>query len=510
MDTGVTLPRGFDTLDQYAAALSQAYGRFGYLAQMHIVNFFVSDQWSKLPPEWQQYFDADAFHISSLVKMASTGTVDSDCPDSLRAYIEQMVSLQFPREKLTPTADNSDACEERSRIQKYFLDGMSPKKQAEVIELSQLVTEIATATGCRRITDVGAGQGYLTRVLAYASNSSTAQLLALDHDWKQARGAEKYQKRTLKRLRGPRARSEGYVWDDALETRIVHDVQAIDMQTALKLADISQQGVPDGAFMLCGLHACGNLSSAVLRAFAESNAAAVALVPCCYNHITEKHPSSVSKGAGECLDQIQTKQSLQDEQLPGFPLSDRFPGVLLGANSLKAACQATPRWEHEFDSTMESFKRNFFRALLHHLMVSSGGLEADAPFPVVGKITTTDLDQARQDTLDQLADNRTDNSDDIDFALYVYAALKRLDYAWRPSVAQCIACRQEMQHGLKQMAAVWALRSMIGSLIESIIVVDRAAYLSRHCGPGGLVRAFALFDPVTSPRNIVLVGQRKR
>ncbi|KAJ1879653.1 hypothetical protein LPJ57_002712, partial [Coemansia sp. RSA 486] len=84
-----------------------------------------------------------------------------------------------------------------------------------------------------------------------------------------------------------------------------------------------------------------------------------------------------------------------------------------------------------------------------------------------------------------------------------------LQYPWVPTVAQCARCHREMRHGLKQMAAVWALRSMVGALIESIIVVDRAAYLSEHCGAGGTVGAFALFDPVTSPRNIVLVGQRK-
>ncbi|KAJ1841413.1 hypothetical protein LPJ73_006127, partial [Coemansia sp. RSA 2703] len=132
---GVTLPDGFDSLDQYAIALNQAYARFGYLAQMHIVNFFVCDQWAKLPIEWQRYFDSDALSIPSLVKMAATGTVADDCPDSLRAYVDLMVSLQFPREQL----DCSNGVnEEKERVQKYFLDGMSPKKQAEVIELSQL------------------------------------------------------------------------------------------------------------------------------------------------------------------------------------------------------------------------------------------------------------------------------------------------------------------------------------------------------------------------------------
>ncbi|KAJ1823091.1 hypothetical protein LPJ56_000426 [Coemansia sp. RSA 2599] len=498
--TGVTLPKEYESLDAYAEALCQAYRDYGYLAQMHIVDFFVANHWKQLPLEWQEYFDSDNFEIKSLIEMASSAAVSADCPESLRTYVRQMFALQFPRTKVEVGSSKDAGGHRQQQIPKYFLGGMSLKKQAEVIELSQLVNRVAVDTGCRRIVDVGAGQGYLTRVLAYANGGSNAELLAIDHDWKQVRGAERYQESTLKRLKGPRARSDGFEWDDSLVGRIKHDVQAVDMQTTGALADLCRKDLGDGRFMLCGLHACGDLSSAVLKTFAESDAAAVVLVPCCYNHITEN-----AEHTGGCIE-APLNQSAPGAQ-PGFPLSTRFSGMSLGTNSLKAACQAAPRWEHDAEGTMGSFQRNFFRALLHYLMVADGGLSTDAKFPVVGKITATDLQQARDEASGELAD--VFSEEETDFAVYARAALAKLRYPWVPTVARCAACHHEMRHGLRQMAAVWALRSMVGALIESILVVDRAAYLGERCGADGTVDAFALFDPVTSPRSIVLVARRK-
>ncbi|KAJ2724537.1 hypothetical protein GGI07_001884 [Coemansia sp. Benny D115] len=500
-DSGVTLPKGFESLNAYAQKLAQAYHSYGYLARMHIVDFFVSKHWNSLPTEWQQYFDKADFPITSLIDMASKGTVASECPDSLQEYVEQMFALQFPREKQSDAGEQDMGDDERQQILRYFLEGMSPKKQAEVVELSRLINRVSMETGSQRIVDVGAGQGYLTRVLAYGSGSSGAELLALDHDWRQARGAEKYQERVLKRLGGPRARSEGYRWNDSLRTRIVHDVQAISMQKTTELESVSQKGLGGEGFVLCGLHACGDLSSAVLKTFAEGQARAVVLVPCCYNHISERPDT-----AG-VLGEAQLNETGVGE-LPGFPLSNAFSNVVLGTNALKAACQAAPRWEHDTAGTVESFRRNYYRALLHYLMVARGGLPRDSAFPVVGKITNTDLDQSRRQVLEQIDASKEDTAE-IDFAVYVFAALEKLQYKWRPSVTECMVCRRENRHGLVQMAAVWALRSMVGSLVESIVVVDRAVYLREHCG-GGAVRAFALFDPVTSPRNVVLVAQRNK
>ncbi|KAJ2858243.1 hypothetical protein FB639_005938, partial [Coemansia asiatica] len=378
--------------------------------------------------------------------MASTAAVAPDCPESLRTYVKQMFALQFPRAKLNieSSADSSREQQQKLQIPKYFLGGMSPKKKAEVVELSQLINRIAAATSSRRIADVGAGQGYLTRVLAYGNSSSKAELLAIDYDWKQAKGAEKYQESTLKRLRGPRARSDGFEWDESLVNRITHGVQTVNMQTTGALTGLCKHNLGDDRFMLCGLHACGDLSSAVLKTFAKSNAAAVVLVPCCYNHITEN--AEQMGGSVEAP----LNQSAPGAQ-PGFPLSKKFSNVFLGTNSLKAACQAAPRWEHDTDGTMESFRRNFFRALLHYLMVTAGGLSTSAKFPVVGKITATDLQRAKEEACDQLADGFSD--DEAGFAIYARAALAKLQYLWVPTVAQCAACHREMHCGLKQMAA---------------------------------------------------------
>ncbi|KAJ1959763.1 hypothetical protein GGI12_004166 [Dipsacomyces acuminosporus] len=420
-----------------------------------------------------------------------------------------MFALRFPRDKVSVDGDSSRSEEDRRRILKYFLDGMNPKKQAEVVDLAYLVDLVAQSSNSQLVVDVGAGQGYLSRVLAYGENTSRPSVLAVDFAEGQKRGAEVYQRRTIKQLRGQKAKADGYKWDDSNENRLIHKVLAVGMGSTQELAEISRTAANGTSWMLCGLHACGDLSSSVLKTFAESpDAKAVVLVPCCYNHISE------NRGAG----------------ISGFPLSEEFQGIEFGLNALKAACQATSRWGTKAEDTMEAFRRNYYRALLHYLMVSQGKLSKDDSFPSVGGVTSTDLHAAMErermqfDVYQQqgqtsagleieaqgsgMKENNGMTEEDKDFALYVYAALGKLKHKWHPQLQLCIDCRRQMSHGFKQMAAVWTLRSLVGPLIEGMVVLDRALYLRSHCGPGGSVSAFALFDPVTSPRNVVLVAKR--
>ncbi|KAI8324229.1 hypothetical protein GQ54DRAFT_74659 [Martensiomyces pterosporus] len=500
---GIQIPDGFSSVEEYALEVKQIYSKFSYLPTMHIVDFFVTNHWSELPSEWREYFESDGFHVGSLIAMASSGEVPENSPDSLREYVEKMFSLRFPREKVE--ADKGRSEEDKRRVLKYFLDGMSPKKQAEVVDLSHLIDLVAQSSGSKLVVDVGAGQGYLSRVLAYSENKSRPSVLAVDFAEGQKRGAETYQRRTIKQLRGQKARADGYQWDDANEQRLVHRVLSVSMENTQQLAEVARTAAGGSNWMLCGLHACGDLSSAVLKTFAESrDASAVVLVPCCYNHISES----------------------REEGASGFPLSKEFQGIEFGINALKAACQAPSRWGTKAEDTMEAFKRNYFRALLHYLMVSHGQLSTKDKFPAVGGVTTTDLHAAMerermqfdkyaeelQRQEDSEAPGGTGNNrlaeEDKEFALYVYAALNKLKHTWHPPLRECVDCRRRMGFGFKQMAVVWTLRSLVGPLIEGMLVVDRALYLKAHCGPEGQVEAFALFDPVTSPRNVVLVAQR--
>ncbi|KAJ2684617.1 hypothetical protein IWW39_004795 [Coemansia spiralis] len=471
VDNGIELPDGFSSASEYVAEVRRIYSPYAFLAQMHIVDFLVRPHWESLDAEWRSYFMSDEFDIGKLIPMAAHGQMDEACPSSLREFVGKMFSLQFPRQRMGDQATG----EERELVLKYFVDGMSEKKREEVVDLAALVGNVARGTGSGLVVDVGAGQGYLSRVVAYG-RADAPRVLAVDFAEGQKRGAEVHQRRTLKRLQGKRAVAEGFKGPSDIETRLVHRVLRVDLESARELATAAQEEAGGAPWMLCGLHACGDLSSSVLKAFAGSDAAAVVVVPCCYNHITE------GDGAG-------------------FPLSSELHGVEFGINALKTACQATVRWESREQDTVAGFQRNYFRALLHYLMVTTGQLPMDAPFPAVGGVTGTELAAAEEHVGAAEGDDRA-------FAAYAYAALKRLGVEWRPTVAQCVEARQRTSHGYRQMAVVWTLRSLMGPLIEGMLVVDRALYLRRHCGPGGGVRAFALFDAVTSPRNVVLAAWR--
>ncbi|KAJ2551358.1 hypothetical protein EV175_003723 [Coemansia sp. RSA 1933] len=502
--SGVKLPFGFDSIEEYARELVEVYIQYTFLPKTCIVAFFVSPQWERVPEEWQRYFDMPQFDINSLIPMASRGIVPESAPESLKQYVDATFRLRFPRDP-APMQDSG-----QSQIVKYFLDGMSGKKRKEVVELSQLIDGVARETGSRLVVDVGAGQGYLSRVLAYSNWLSRLSVLAVDFSEGQKRGAEALHSRMAKMLQCKRAKAEGYVWEESHRDRLAHRVLRVGMDTTDELVLAAQntcRAKNEKRWMLCGLHACGDLSSAVLKAFAESDAAAVVLVPCCYNLISEPASASILDIAGK------NNLTAPTAEEAGFPLSQGvFKDVHLGTNALKTACQATGRWDVDTDSTVDAFKRGYHRALLQYLMVSHGQLSAEDTIPVVGKVTSNDLKavMAREDVslqISELADD-FDAGAGIEFAVYALAALERMRHAWRPTVAQCVECQNEKKHGLQQVAAVWTLMSMLGPLVESMLVADRVLYLSERCGSGGSVQAFALFDVVDSPRNVVLVAQR--
>ncbi|KAJ2661791.1 hypothetical protein IWW48_002185 [Coemansia sp. RSA 1200] len=501
-DSGVVLPDGFASIEQYAGELMATFNKHAAFPKINIVEFFVSRQWDRVPEEWRRFFDSPQFDISSLIPMASRGVAPEGAPVSLREYVDAAFKLRLPRDPV-PSQDTAD----QSEIIKYFLDGMGEKKRKEVVELSQLIDGVARETGSKLVVDVGAGQGYLSRVLAYSSSLSKHSVLAVDFSEGQKRGAEALHQSMAKKLRSRKARAEGYEWKDELRARLDHRILRVDMDNTGEVVSAAQaacQSKGETRWMLCGLHACGNLSSAILKTFAESDAAAVVLVPCCYNHISEAVPEG--------------KASNQTAPTVGFPLSQ---GVLrsahLGIDALKSACQASGRWETDAAGALGAFKRGYHRALLHYLMVTYGQLSVEDSVPVVGKVTNNDLKAviargvvAAPSSGSGEADIDTEAGTEAgrEFAVYALAALEKMKHAWRPTVAQCVECQRSMDHGLQQIAAVWTLKAITGPLVESLLIVDRALYLRECCGAGGIVRAFALFDVVDSPRNLVLVAQR--
>ncbi|KAF9571010.1 hypothetical protein EC968_001096 [Mortierella alpina] len=250
----------------------------------------------------------------------------------------------------------------------------------------------------------------------------------------------------------------------------------------------------EGRWTLCGLHACGDLTSNMIKLFLESSATCLFSVGCCYHWITERYDRDgnivISDGTH------------------GFPLSAAFNRYKahLGEHAKMIACQSPERWLKYQKESEDAIHGHYFRALLHKLMVERG-LYPGPPTtaPVLGRMGKHRL---------------------RGFPHYLATALHRLSLpadAIRPEEAQA-AYEEFLEKDLYRIGILWALRTMLGPLFEGMILLDRATYLyenvvgnnnnnnnnnnnSPHSNrKKASVQLVAGFDVVESPRNMILIA----
>ncbi|KAG0374111.1 hypothetical protein BGX24_010817 [Mortierella sp. AD032] len=238
---------------------------------------------------------------------------------------------------------------------------------------------------------------------------------------------------------------------------------------------------------LCGLHACGDLTSNMVKLYLESSATCLFSVGCCYHWITERYGK-----AGNII--------LADGS-HGFPLSAAFNRhkCHLGEHAKMIACQSPERWLEYQKETEDAIHGHYFRALLHKLMVERGlypGPPAIAP--VLGRMGKHRLKG---------------------FPHYLTTAVNRLRLPAdkiTPEDAQA-AYDEFLDRDLYRIGILWALRTMLGPLFEGMILLDRATYLYENiigtdnhkatkAGSKASVQLIAGFDVVESPRNMILVA----
>ncbi|KAG0212750.1 Methyltransferase-like protein 25 [Mortierella sp. NVP41] len=256
----------------------------------------------------------------------------------------------------------------------------------------------------------------------------------------------------------------------------------------------------EGRWTLCGLHACGDLTSNMIKLYLESSATCLFSVGCCYHWITERYDKSgniaISDGSH------------------GFPLSAVFNRhkCHLGEHAKMIACQSPERWLEYQKETEDAIHGHYFRALLHKLMVEKGlypGPPAIAP--VLGRMGKHRLKG---------------------FPHYLSTAVNRLGLPSdriSPEEAQA-AYDLFLDRDLYRIGILWALRTMLGPLFEGMILLDRATFLYENIigdddGTGicsessnkedaekgtkkkkASVQLIAGFDVVESPRNMILVA----
>ncbi|KAF9303467.1 hypothetical protein BGZ74_003674 [Mortierella antarctica] len=236
-----------------------------------------------------------------------------------------------------------------------------------------------------------------------------------------------------------------------------------------------------GRWTLCGLHACGDLTSNMVKLFLESSATCLFSVGCCYHWITERYDKD--------------GQVVLNDGSHGFPLSSVFNTrkAHLGDHAKMIACQSPERWLPYQKESEDAIHGHYFRALLHKLMVEKGLYPGP---PVIAPV------------LGRMGKHRLKG-----FPHYLATALQRLKMPAEAITAEeaQLAYDTFLERDLYRIGILWALRTVLGPLFEGMILLDRAMHLhetimSRPNTKTASIQLVAGFDVVESPRNMILIA----
>lgn len=288
--------------------------------------------------------------------------------------------------------------------------------------------------------------------------------------------------------------------------------------------------------MVISLHSCGNLSHHGLRSMVlNPSVAAVALIGCCYNLVTErfaaevsyKHPS-LRSSAGAIHDDAYKTRPRGDEH--GFPMSAllaRYPtpsgrGIHLNITARMMAVQAPQNWgANDSDSF---FTRNFYRALLQKVFLDRGIVSPMA----MPEDECCDMPDSQKGHSAAGCSNGPTQPIIIgslrkacykDFPSYVSGAQARIvkdpergaffaDRMAGFSDEDATNYAQRYATRKKDLSVVWTLMAYSAGLFEATIVIDRWLWL-REQEQVGECWVENVFDYAQSPRNLVVVGIKK-
>nr|XP_031362768.1 protein RRNAD1 [Lonchura striata domestica] len=484
-----------------AAHIVQLLTLYRPLLDAFVIDFFTEDLWAQLPPAWQPALaGASPVQLAGLLG-GGAGGAGAAWPLSLLAFAAAARALALPRRRARgPPRPPCQSC----RLHPLLRRHVKPKKQHEIQLLGELLRRLSRATGCQRVVDVGAGQGHLSRFLAFGLGM---EVTAVESDARLAGLAQRFDQELLRELgkaRGsqpcpltPRAPQHlaGRLDPAAPWGEFLLPPEPPGAGPAARNPLGGPGGSEDGGrVLLTGLHACGDLGPALLCHFARSPAvAAVALVGCCY-----------------------MKLSTAPQQPPGYPLSASvaaLPGHQLSYRAREAACHALEEFEGRLLGGSAHLRAHCYRAVLESLIRA-----ADPAKRHLG------LQPGRK-------------AHGLSFPQYAQLGLPLagLDPAEFQLDSEAVGAMLEQQH---KVVAFCTLGQLLAPAVETLILLDRLLYLREQGGhghgrqgdppllfplsldpclcsqlsfaffPGFHCALVPLFNPRFSPRNLVLVAAR--
>ncbi|KAI7899601.1 methyltransferase domain-containing protein [Cokeromyces recurvatus] len=442
------------TPEEYIQALIDFIEKHRRWTTSHVVDFITLNHWEILPEKWRhvllptnESINEDEW-VDSIMKI-TTGSNNEQWPESLRTFIRDAQEISLPR--------ITNINQIKSELHKRILADI----QIKVERMTPVIHKIAKDQNVNSIVDLGAGQGYLSRSLAFKNHF---KVLAVDSSEIQTCGAKKFDKKVIKSL-----------GEDVLKLHHVTDF--ITPDNASHILSKWSSSHQDEKWLLCGLHTCGDLATMMLRLFTSSPEMTCFVdVGCCYHFLTED---------------LDSRKVVKDT---GFPVSHyvQKTGFKLGSTAKMLSCQAPARWLNKQNETLEAYEHHFYRALLHLMMVEKGLTDISVA-PIIGRLNK--------------------KKDFVSFPIYVKAALRRLNIpenTFSDEESENYYNIYKQKQVDKQIIIFWTLRVLLAPVIESLILMDRWLYLYNTIedSPTKNVWLWPLFDPVISPRNMVLAATK--
>ncbi|XP_062278408.1 protein RRNAD1 [Scomber scombrus] len=250
-------------------------------------------------------------------------------------------------------------------------------------------------------------------------------------------------------------------------------------QEASSINEDSQRSYPD--FVLTGLHACGDLSTTLLRHFVNCpHVRGITSVACCYMKITtEENPTPPG------LVEPPTPPTPGHDPLPsefGYPMSSwvrGVPGHQLSYKAREGACHAIEDYIRRLKEESELLRTHCYRAMLEAFI----------------RDTRPDLRRAGIQTIKK--------SHLLTFTEYARLGLPRVGLPpGMPLDPERVEAMLKLQG---RVVVYFSLSLLLAPVVETLVLLDRMIYLQENGVDSQLV---PLFDPNMSPRNFVLVAHK--
>ncbi|EPY88647.1 protein RRNAD1-like protein [Camelus ferus] len=468
---------------QLAVNLTRVLTLYRSILDAYIIEFFTDNLWGTLPCSWQEALDGlnPPQLATLLLGMPGEGEVvryRSVWPLTLLALKSTAYALAFTRTPGFQTpSEFLENPSQSSRLTAPFRKHVRPKKQHEIRRLGELVKKLSDLTGCTQVVDVGSGQGHLSRFMSLGLG---LMVKSIEGDQRLVERAQRLDQELLQALekeekRNPQVVQTGPRHSPHHVVRWV-DPMALCEELLLPLENSPQSGA---RLLLTGLHACGDLSVALLRHFCCCpEVAALASVGCCYMKLSD---------AG------------------GYPLSQwvaGLPGYELPYRLREGACHALEEYAERLQKAGPGLRTHCYRAALETVIRHA---RPELRRPGVQGIPRVGLSSGGQACRGSPGSTSSRlKSEAGKFGGYVQRGLQRVGLD--PQLPLNLAALRAHQAQENRVVAFFSLALLLAPLVETLILLDRLLYLQEQ---GFHAELLPIFSPELSPRNLVLVATKR-